>query len=188
MRRHASTEASTKTHTANDAELPDLSVSWKFVAQAWLNEVSADSICHTFELGGTIAALGDVAFVRNGITVSFLLHDVLERKLSVVQLVEDSRPRPNHLSLASRTNLVKLFGHTAPDVVSVIYRRVRVRVPSEASVPCSRATTVWCSFACGQARTALVAVASVMKKQKRVGSEIDERGCSAHRGDSMQTR
>ena len=65
---HASTEASTKTHTANDADLPDISVSWKFVAQAWLDEVSADSICHTFELGGTIAALGDVAFVRNGIT------------------------------------------------------------------------------------------------------------------------
>ena len=120
VRRHASTEASTKTHTANAAELPDVSVSWKSVAQAWIDEVSADSICHTFELGGTIAALGGVAFVRNGITVSFLLHDVLERKLSVVQLVKDSRPRPNHLSLASRTNLAKLFGHTAPDVVPEI--------------------------------------------------------------------
>ena len=115
MRRHASTEASTKTHTPNDAELPDLSVSWKFVAQAWLDEVSADSICHTFELGGTIAALGDVTFVRNGITVSFLFHDVLERKLSVVQLVEDSWPRPNHLSLASRTEPSEtLWSHPPP--------------------------------------------------------------------------
>ena len=52
----------------------------KFVAQEWLDEVSADSICHTFELGGSIAALGEVAFVRDGITVSFLLHDVLERE------------------------------------------------------------------------------------------------------------
>ena len=42
----------------------------KFVAQEWLDEVSADSICHTFELGGSIAALGEVAFVRDGITVS----------------------------------------------------------------------------------------------------------------------
>ena len=33
-----------------------------------LDELSAYPICHTYELGGAIAALGDVAFVRNEIT------------------------------------------------------------------------------------------------------------------------
>ena len=50
--------------------------------------------------------------------------------LSVDQLVRRSRPRPIHLSLASRgeVNLAKPFGRVTPDVVSEICRRVRIRV------------------------------------------------------------
>ena len=61
------------------AEFPGLPVFWEFVAQALLDESSAVAICHTFELGGTMDALGDGAFVRDEIMVSFLLHDDLER-------------------------------------------------------------------------------------------------------------
>ena len=57
------------------AEFPGLPVFWAFFAQALLGEMSADPICHTFELGATIDALGDVAFVGDEITASFLLHD-----------------------------------------------------------------------------------------------------------------
>ena len=45
------------TYTFQDAHIAPL-----------LDELSADPICHTFELGGAIAALGDVAFVRDEIT------------------------------------------------------------------------------------------------------------------------
>ena len=38
-------------------------VFWKFVAQALLDELSADPICLTFGVDDTIAALDDVAFV-----------------------------------------------------------------------------------------------------------------------------
>jgi len=75
--------------------------------------VSADSICHTFELGGTIAALGDVAFVRNEITVSFLLHDVLERAvwhcLLFIQLGAGGPDQTTYRWLRE-ANLAKPFG------------------------------------------------------------------------------
>ena len=45
------------------AVFPGLPVFWKFVGLALLDELSADPICHTFGVGGTIAALDDVAFV-----------------------------------------------------------------------------------------------------------------------------
>ena len=45
------------------AMFPGLPVFWKFFAPALLNELSADPICLTFGVGGSIAALNDVAFV-----------------------------------------------------------------------------------------------------------------------------
>ena len=83
------------------AEFPGLPVFWEFVAQALLDESSADRICHAFELGSIIDALGDGAFVRDEIMVSFPLHDGTGEggvALSVVHLVRG----PNHQSLASR--------------------------------------------------------------------------------------
>ena len=78
MGRRACARASTKTHTANRRRVSWPSCLSEVRRAALLDELSADLICHTFELGDTIAALGDVAFVRDEITVSFLLHDDLE--------------------------------------------------------------------------------------------------------------
>ena len=83
-----------KTQTANR-----LRVTWS----ALLDESAAVAICHAFELGGTIDALGDVAFVRDEIMVSFLLDDKL-------------------------ANLARPYGRTSPDVISGNYRRVWVQV------------------------------------------------------------
>ena len=83
--RHASARESTKIHTANR-----LRVTWS----AGLLGVRRAGIvgrvvggCHAFELGGTIDALGDVAFVRDEIMVSFLLH------LPMALTLPPARPR-----------------------------------------------------------------------------------------------
>mmetsp|Transcript_50407 Transcript_50407/g.133938 ORF Transcript_50407/g.133938 Transcript_50407/m.133938 type:complete len:731 (-) Transcript_50407:310-2502(-) len=113
------------------AEFPGLPVFWEFVAQALLGELSADPICHTFELGGTIDALGDVAFVRDEITASFLLHDDLESVVwhcLLFSWLGAGGPDQTTYRWLREENLARPFDRTTLDVVSEIYRRVRVRV------------------------------------------------------------
>ena len=50
---------------------------WSFVADAILGEKSEDTVCSIFELGGSIDALGDVAFTRDEITAPLLRHNDL---------------------------------------------------------------------------------------------------------------
>ena len=131
MGRHASSRASTKTHTANRRRVSWPSCLSEVRRAALLDELSADPICHTFELGGTSAALGDVAFVRDEITVSFLLHDDLERVVwhcLLFSWLGAADPDQITYRWLREANLAKPFGYISPDVVSEIYRRVRVWV------------------------------------------------------------
>ena len=113
------------------AEFSGLPVLWEFVTQALLDELSADLICHTFELGATIDALSDVAFVRAENTVSFLLHDDLESVVwhcLLFSWLGAEGPDQTTYRWLREANIARPFGRTTPDVVSVTYGRVRVRV------------------------------------------------------------
>ena len=45
---------------------------WQFVFQALKGGQAEDSVCRTFDLGGSIDCLGDVAFFRDEITARFM--------------------------------------------------------------------------------------------------------------------
>ena len=94
--------------------------------------------------------------------------------MSVVQLVKDSRPVPNQLSLTSRTSLAKPFGHTAPDVVSEICRRVRVRVHERGLCTVLSGDNSLVLFRLQPSQDGLLSPSPAFNKQKRVRSEIDE--------------
>ena len=69
-----------------------------------------------------------------------------------------------------RIPFATLSNSAAPSPPLVTWRMSEMRSRSEASMPCSRATTVSRPFACSRDRT----VSCFLNKQNRVRSEIDE--------------
>ena len=130
---------------------PGLPVFWKFVAQALLDELSADPICLTFGVGGTNAALDDV--VCDEITVSSLLQDELERVVWHC-LLFSSRPRPIPPIAGFKRRTWRNPSVAPPPTWSQkSFAVFGFGLRNEASVPCSRATSVRCSFSYSRART-----------------------------------
>ena len=141
------------------SESPDLPVFWELVAQALLDESSAVAICHAFELGGTIDALGDVAFVRDEIMVSFLLDDKLVRVVwhcLSFSWVGAKPPIAGFERRTSRDPSVAPARTWSQGTIGVFGFGFR----TEACIPWSRATAFRCSFAWNHARTMSSSVGS----------------------------
>ena len=101
---------------------------WEFVTQALLGAEATDAVCRTFELGGTIDSLGDVAFVREEITAHFLagqdLHSVIWHVLLICWLGGGG---PRHQTYLWLRKIGLASKYIAGAGVAELYRRVLER-------------------------------------------------------------
>jgi len=103
---------------------------WAFVAQALLGERATDLVCRTFELGGTIDSLGDVAFARDQITAPFLTRGDLASIVWHCMLMSwlgSGGPRQGTYCWLREEGLARPYDETESCLVHEIYRRVERR-------------------------------------------------------------
>jgi len=104
---------------------------WLFMAQALRGAASEDNVCKTFELGGSIDCIGDVAFTRDEITARFLkqrdLPSVVWHILLICWLGAGGPQQETYRWLRSEKLACK-YADTDAALVAEMYKAVECRV------------------------------------------------------------